>query len=197
MAVPVRGATSDRPAAAGPAAAATGATLPPSPLPDFRELYATHFAFTWRSLRYLGVRPPLLDDAVQEVWVAVHRRLGAFEGRADIKTWLFGIALNVQRNLYRSEQRRSSLLPLSEELRASGPDPCQEQEGREAWGLVMRFLQTLDEERREVFVASLLEGLQPAETAAACGLDVPTVYLRVRSLRRGFRAWAAAQRGEE
>jgi RNA polymerase sigma-70 factor (ECF subfamily) len=165
-------------------------------LPDFRELYAAHFSFTWRSLRYLGVRSQLLDDAVQEVWVAVHRRLVDFQGRSDIKTWLFGIALNVQRNLYRAEQRRASLVPLSEELRANSCDPLLEQEGREAWTLVMRFLGTLDDERREVFVASLLEGLLPAEVALLCGLDVPTVYSRVRSLRRAFRLWASAQRGE-
>jgi RNA polymerase sigma-70 factor, ECF subfamily len=166
------------------------------PLPSFRELYATYFAFTWRSLRYLGVESRHLDDAVQEVWVAVHRRLADFEGRSDVKTWLFGIALNVQRNLHRAERRRSSLVPLSEELRSTSPDPFLEQEGREAWALVMSFLQTLDTERRTVFVASLIEGLAPAETAEACGLDVPTVYLRVRALRRGFRAWAAARRGE-
>jgi RNA polymerase sigma-70 factor (ECF subfamily) len=166
------------------------------PAPAFRELYATHFAFTWRSLRYLGVDGRHLDDAVQEVWVAVHRRLPDFEGRSDIKTWLFGIALNVQRNLQRAERRRSSLVPLSEELHSSAPDPLLEHEGREAWALVMTFLGTLDAERRTVFVASLIEGLAPAETAQVCGLDVPTVYLRVRALRRAFRAWAAARRGE-
>ena len=183
-----------------PAGSATGASLS-SPLPatqvSFRELYATHFSFTWRSLRYLGVPAQHLDDAVQEVWVAVYRRLADFEGRSDMKTWLFGIALNVQRNLHRAERRRAGHVPLpEEELRSSSPDPLLEREGREAWSLVMRFLESLDDERRTVFVASLLEGLPPAETAQVCGLDVPTVYLRVRSLRRAFRAWASAQRGE-
>jgi RNA polymerase sigma-70 factor (ECF subfamily) len=168
----------------------------PATLPSFRELYASHFAFTWRSLRHLGVEAQLLDDAAQEVWVAVHRRLGDFEGRSDIKTWLFGIALNVQRNLRRAERRHSSQVPLSEELRSLSPDPLLEREGRDAWALVMRFLATLDEERRTIFVASLLEGLAPAETAEVCGLDVSSVYARVRGLRRGFRTWAAAQRGE-
>src|SRR5688572_18798381 len=95
--------------------AATGAREATSPLAlparDFRELYASHFSFTWRSLRYLGVPSQHLDDAVQEVWVAVHRRLADFEGRSDVKTWLFGIALNVQRNLYRAERRRSGHVP--------------------------------------------------------------------------------------
>jgi RNA polymerase sigma-70 factor, ECF subfamily len=184
------------PSPSSSAVAPRGAVLPSPSLPDFRQLYATHFAFTWRSLRYLGVPSQQLDDAVQEVWVVVHRRLGEFQGRSALETWLFGIALNVQRNLYRSERRRSAQVPLSEELCSTSPDPLLEREGRETWLLVMRFLQTLDDERRAVFVASLLEGLPQGEAAEACGLDVPTVYLRVRSLRRAFRSWASAQRGD-
>ena len=32
-----------------------------------------------------------LDDAVQEVFLVVHRRLAEFEGRSSIRTWVFGI----------------------------------------------------------------------------------------------------------
>jgi hypothetical protein len=55
---------------------------------------------------------------------------------------------------------------------------------------------SLDNPRRAIFVAALLEGLSPVETAGATGLDVPTIDHRVRSLRRSFQLWVAAQRGE-
>jgi DNA-directed RNA polymerase specialized sigma24 family protein len=45
-------------------------------------------------------------------------------------------------------------------------------------------------------VASLIEGLSPAETAEATGLEVSAIYHRVRSLRQSFRLWVAAHRGE-
>lgn len=173
----------------------TSALPAPAP-PSFRELYDLHFAFTWRSLRHLGVPDAQLDDAVQELWIIAHRRLPDFEGRADMKTWLFGIAVNVQRNVYRAERRRDGSLPLPSGLSSPAADPMLEHEGREAWLLVRAFLDTLDELRRAIFVASLLEGLSPAETAQATGLDVRTIYHRVRSLRQSFRTWAAAQRGE-
>jgi RNA polymerase sigma-70 factor (ECF subfamily) len=166
-------------------------------LPPFRELYEKHFAFTWRSLRYLGVAEAQLDDAVQEVWVAAYRRLADFEGRSDLRTWLFSIAINVQRNLHRSERRHSAHVPLPTALISPAADPALEREGREAWMLVLGFLETLDGTRRAVFVASLLEGMAPAEAAEATGLDVTTIYHRVRSLRRSFRLWAAAARRGE
>jgi RNA polymerase sigma-70 factor (ECF subfamily) len=166
------------------------------PLPSFRELYEEHFAFTWRSLRYLGVSHSQLDDAVQDLWIAVHRRLADFEGRSNLQTWLFGIAVNVQRNLHRTEQRRGGLVPLPSALISPLPDPMLAREAQEAWLLVEGFLATLDDLRRAVFVASLLEGMTPAETAEATGLEVSAVYHRVRSLRQSFRLWVAARGGE-
>ena len=176
------------PALAGPGSASS------APLP-FRELYENYFAFTWRSLRYLGVPEAQLDDAVQDLWIAAHRRLPDFQGRSDIKTWLFGIAINLQRNLHR-RARRAVSVPLPSVLESSVGDPLLEREGQEAWVLVQKFVASLDDVRRAIFVASLLEGLSPAETAEATGLDVPTIYHRVRSLRQSFRQWAAAHRDE-
>lgn len=179
-----------------PAPSAEPPSLAPSAPASFRELYERHFAFTWRCLRHLGVPDAQLDDAVQEVWIAAHRRLADFEGRADIKTWLFGIAINVQRNQHRSERRWAGFVPLTPALVSPAADPSQEREGREAWALVQKFVGSLDDVRRAIFVGALLEGLSPAETAAATGLDVPTIYHRVRSLRRSFQLWADAHRSE-
>jgi len=173
-------------ARARPDAGAPTASLPA--VPDFERLYAIYFSFTWRVLRHLGVPAPAMDDAVQEVWLVVHRRLGAFEGRSALKTWLFGIALNVVRNQRRAEERRVRHL-LEPERRDAPPDPEMEQLGREAWDRVQRFLSTLDAERREIFVCSLLEHLSAQETAEATGVDVTTVYQRVRSLRQAFKSW--------
>jgi RNA polymerase sigma-70 factor (ECF subfamily) len=180
--------------------------LPPSALPvqqsqppervPFRALYEEYFAFTWRSLRYLGVPEAHLDDAAQDLWVAVHRRYADFEGRSDVKTWLFGIAINVERNLRRMERRRAHLVALPNELSSAYGDPALEGEASNAWKLVLSFLETLDDTRRAVFVAGLLEGLSASETAIVTGLDVTTVYNRIRALRRSFTSWTDRHRRE-
>ncbi len=162
----------------------------------FRTLYERYFAFTWRALRYLGVPQGLLDDAAQELWVVVHRRYAEFEGRSDVKTWLFGIAINVERNIRRVERRRGSQVPLPAELCASRGDPMSASEEKEAWDVVLAFIDTLDETRREVFAANLVEGLSAAETAAITGLSLETVYNRVRALKRSFATWVEQHRGE-
>ena len=57
------------------------------PLPSFDEVYEAHFAFVWRVLRTFGVPDTALEDAAQDVFVVVHRRLFEFEGRAVSETY--------------------------------------------------------------------------------------------------------------
>ena len=163
----------------------------------FRALYEQHFAFAWRTLRYLGVPEAQLDDAAQEVWLTVHRRYAEFEGRSAVKTWLYSIAMNVARNLHRMRRRRGELVALPEDLPARSGDPQLEQEGREAWETVRDFLDTLDDTRRAIFGAALLEGWSPAETAEATGLELTTIYHRTRALRRSFERWLDAREREQ
>jgi RNA polymerase sigma-70 factor, ECF subfamily len=169
-----------------------GEGTPPVEAPAFEHLYQLYFGFTWRVLGHLGVSAHGIDDAVQEVWLTVHRRLDSFASRSELKTWLFGIALNVARNQRRAESRRSKHLPDAPSG-ATPLDPELIHEGHEAWERVQRFLATLDEQPRAIFVCNLLENLSATETAEATHVDVTTVYKRVRSLRQSFRTWLARE----
>jgi RNA polymerase sigma-70 factor (ECF subfamily) len=164
---------------------------------SFEALYERYFSFTWRALRHLGVPVALLEDATQEVWLVVHRRLPTFEWRSAPHSWLFGIAMNLARNRLREVRRAPEMLALPEHVRSARPDPEGQHSAYEAWQKVERFLDTLDQPRRAVFVCSLLEQLSAAETAEATGLDVATVYHAVRRLRQAFKAYLTALEGQE
>lgn len=162
----------------------------------FAQLYHENFDFIFRTLRHLGVPAAALPDAVQEVWLAVHRRLSSFEGRSSLRTWLFSIALNTARNQQRSQRRRAADA-LPDELVDPGAGPERLHEGREALALVQEFLDTLDETRRVLFISQLIEELSAAECGELLNIDANTVYHRVRDLRRGFRRWMSERRGEQ
>jgi RNA polymerase sigma-70 factor (ECF subfamily) len=162
---------------------------PAPPRLTFQQLYTQHGAFCWRALRHLGVPPAAVDDAVQELWVVVHRRHEEFEGRSDIKSWLFGIAINVARNQRRAQRRLETARASQRELLEPHSDPSERERQRNAFDLVQSYLATLDEQRREIFVSCLLEGMSAAETASATGLALDTVQNRVRALRRSFKSW--------
>ena len=54
------------------------------------------------------------DDLVQEIWLAAWTSMAEFDGRSRFKTWLYGIAINKCKTLYRSQQRRTVPLSLTE-----------------------------------------------------------------------------------
>lgn len=155
---------------------------------DFDRLYGEHFDFVWRSARRLGVREPWVDDVVQEIFLTVHRRLSGFEGRSSIKTWIFGITRRVVAD-HRKKALRRPTQPLRGEGPASGAVGPQEGAARhEAARLLHALLERMEASRREIFVLSELEQMSAPEIAEALGLNLNTVYSRIRVARRDFEA---------
>jgi RNA polymerase sigma-70 factor (ECF subfamily) len=160
--------------------------------PLFHAVYNDCFEFVWRTVRRLGVPAASVEDVVQDVFFTVHRRLGDFEGRSSVKTWVYSIALHLVRHHRRSWRRRD--LPcareeetLVEELPDSrGRTPLQATEIREEVRLVDELLRSLDDEKREVFVLAHLEQMTSPEIAEILGENLNTVYSRLRAAREQF-----------
>ena len=157
---------------------------------SFERVYDDHVDFVWRSARRLGVDDGAVDDVVQQVFLVVHRRLAAFEGRSSLKTWLFSILIHVVREHRRSVKRKSPHLTSEavdpELLVDPSLDPEEALERAQASRLIDEVLETLDGEKRIVFVMAELEQMSAAEIAQATGLDAPAVYSRLRAARLDF-----------
>ena len=63
--------------------------LAPQPL-DLGSVYRAHHDFIWRTLGMLGVASEGLDDATQDVFIVVHRRIADYDGRTPVRRWLLG-----------------------------------------------------------------------------------------------------------
>jgi RNA polymerase sigma-70 factor (ECF subfamily) len=155
--------------------------------PRFEAAYQDHFDFVWCSLRRLGVPPSSVDDAVQDVFLVVLRRLREFEGRASIKTWLYRIALRVARDYRRKLRRKGGLEPLTESLvDATQPGPLEDVARNQAVRMLDALLDQLDDDKREVFFLAEIEQLPAPEISALLEIKLNTVYSRLRAARRDF-----------
>jgi RNA polymerase sigma-70 factor (ECF subfamily) len=154
---------------------------------DFAEVFRAHFDFVWRTIRSLGVPEGAVDDAVQDVFITVHRRLPEFEGRSALKTWIYSVAYNTAQNHRRSARRREAL-PLDVELPSREPGPGEHVAGAEAGRFVLEFLERLPRERRDVFVLCVLEELSVPDVAEILHVKLNTLYSRLRLARADFRA---------
>lgn len=161
---------------------------------DFDALYDAHVDGVWRLLQRFGVPEAGLEDAVQEVFIVAHRRLGEFRGDSSLKTWLGGICVRIAKDVRRTIARKGGLEPLDESMPQTGPQ-LEEQVGhRQALAQVLRLLEELDQDQREVFVLAELEGMTAPEIAEATGVNLNTLYTRLRTARQRFNA-LVAQRG--
>ncbi len=164
----------------------------------FDALYDAHFDFVWRSLRRLGVPEPQLDDAVQDAFLVVHRRLADFEGRSSVRTWLFGIALRVAHDHRRALSRHGLPEPLEgEPADRSSLLPDEQTARAQALAFLDRFLATLDDDKRAVFILAELEEMTAPEIAEALSANVNTVYSRLRAARRAFEEVVKRHRARE
>lgn len=171
--------------------------------PCFDEVYEGLFDFVWRSARRLGVAESAVDDVVQEVFLVVHRRLGEFEGRSSVKTWVFAILLRVVSDWRRTQRRKGGLASLD----AIAPDgevhderarcPAGALEQAQAVRLLHRLLDELDDDKRAVFVLAELEQTTAPEMAEMLGIPLNTVYSRLRAARIEFERALGRHRARE
>jgi len=154
-------------------------------VPAFDEVYAAHVGFVWRVLRTFGVPESMIEDAVQDVFVVVHRRLPEWEGRAAITTWLFAIAQRVAGSHRRRAQKQTE--ELIEELE-SGSDTFAQMSRAQAAATVLAILETIDEDKRIVFALVELEQMSVPEVARLLDLNLNTTYSRLRLARAAFEA---------
>jgi RNA polymerase sigma-70 factor (ECF subfamily) len=166
--------------------------------PAFEAVYDGCFDVVWRNLRRLGVPDAQLDDAVQEVFLVVHRRLPEFAGRSSLKTWVCAIVTRVASDHRRALRRKSPHARSAEAAVEADtiPDEQPDPEGRaehvEGVRLLHRLLDELSDDKREVLVLAELEELTVPEIAEALGENANTIYARLRAARHDFEA--AAQR---
>ncbi len=153
--------------------------------PEFGAIYRAHFGFVWRILRRLGVPPEALEDTAQDVFVVVHRRWSSYDRDVPIRSWLFGITRRVAADARKRLHRAASRGFTSTDPERLG-DPADTAAQAEASDFVARFLDTLDDDKRTVFVLADIEGLTAPEIGAALGVNLNTIYARLRAARIRF-----------
>ena len=159
------------------------------------EVYAEHAPFVWRSLRALGVPPASVDDALQDVFVVVHRKLATFRGPARLQTWLFAIARRVASHYRRAAGRAQRTEAIDEAAPIVDTASTFEEASRnEAAALLVEVLAELDDAKRELLILVELEQIPIPDVAAHLRVPLNTAYSRVRLARKAFTAALAKRR---
>lgn len=151
------------------------------------------------------------EDVVQESWLACLRSLSSFEGRSSLKTWIFGILVNVARARRRKEAR---IVPFASLFRRDDSDsarptvdgsrfgrdgmwrkapptwenlPESRVLGDETMAQVRAAIDRLPAKQREVIVLRDVAGLDASEVCAALGISAANERVRLHRARAAVR----------
>jgi RNA polymerase sigma-70 factor (ECF subfamily) len=127
------------------------------------------------------------DDLVQDTLVRALRSEHLFHG-GEIRSWLYTILTNLNRNRLRSLSRRPPLTQI-EESDALG-EPAPEAGARD----IERALATLVEDQRVALLLVALEGLSYREVAEVQGVPIGTVMSRLARARAQIKAYLEGER---
>ena len=162
--------------------------------PAFERLVAERTGDIYALLYRLTEDAEEARDLTQETFLQAFRHLAQFRGDADLRTWLYRIAVNQARNRWRwwRRRRREQTIsldapigqyetePLSARLRHDGErDPEQQALARERESVLVSALRSLSRNYREVVVLRDVEGLSYEEVAATLCISIGTVKSRL------------------
>lgn len=152
--------------------------------PGLAEVFDAHAAYVGRTLTCLGVRDRELADAIQEVFLVVHRRLGELEEPAALRRWLYAICLRKAMTFRRRAARRREDAVSDPPEAKSELTPHEDLERARALAVALEILDELDDDKRAVFVLYEVEQLPMSEVAEAVGCPLQTAYSRLYAARR-------------
>lgn len=145
----------------------------------FHEIYEAHATDVYRFVLYLSGDSALADDITSETFIRVWTAPEPVR-MATVKAWLFTIA----RNLYLMDRRQSG---RREELSDMLPDghrsALQASETKQELARVLAALQLLPETDRAALLMRANDGLAYEEIAAALGLSLSAVKVKIHRAR--------------
>jgi RNA polymerase sigma-70 factor (ECF subfamily) len=139
-------------------------------------------------------------DLTQETFLSALRSIKSFRGDAELKTWLFRIAINQSRNRFRWWKRRNrdktvsiddrignSEQMISDTLSDNGATPEEALLRQERQRRIAAELGCISAIYREVIVLCDIEGLSYEEIAQALEVNIGTVKSRIARGREELR----------
>lgn len=130
------------------------------------------------AVRMLGNRDDA-EDALQATFLRAYRSLGKYQERDRFSAWLYRILVNQCRSVASRRSQRERVFVREEAALLNAPDRGSGWTGEDD-ELVQRILAALDPLLREAFVLKYVEEMSYEEMAAATGVGVSALKMRVK-----------------
>jgi RNA polymerase sigma-70 factor (ECF subfamily) len=159
-----------------------------SPSFSFEQVYRSQAGFVRASLTRQGLSSHSLDDALQDVFVVVFRRMSEFTGgNRLLRSWLYSIARRVASHHHRTVRRSRARELVEGALVDTSPCPLERIVQDESSRCIAVLLASLGADKAKLIVLADVEERSVPEIATLTGTNSSTVYTRLRRARLELR----------
>ena len=159
------------------------------------DVYALALRMLWQ--------PSDAEDATQEILVRVVTRLGQFDFRSRLKTWVYRVATNYLLDVKKScvERQRMSFSSFAEDLHEGLADDERIDQERAIlteevkMGCTIGLLQCLDRPHRVAYVLGEIFEWTAPDAAEALGIEAPAFRKRLERARQAIEDFTRAHCG--
>jgi RNA polymerase sigma-70 factor (ECF subfamily) len=138
-----------------------------------------------RAVIYQIAGPAALSDLTQEAFLRIWHGLAGFQGKSQLKSWVYRIATNVALDYLRQDARRGEVTEMDFSDFPSGETGTESAAADRQ--LVAVGLNALSPDHRAVVVLALVHELSVAEIAGILGISEGTVKSRLHYGKEHFR----------
>jgi RNA polymerase sigma-70 factor, ECF subfamily len=152
------------------------------------QLYRRHAAWLTVRLSRRCADPNVVDEVLQDTFVAVWKGAGRYRGTGEAGAWLWGIAVRRLVDAFRRQPPATYPLDVHDHERLTVLESAEDRVllGVEH-GHLASALHSLSPELRSVVQATVLDGLTTREAARLLGVPAGTVKTRMMRARRALR----------
>lgn len=168
----------------------------------FRLIFEQHHRIVLKFIYGMTSDLAQAEELTQETFLSAYRSLGSYSEEGKLASWLCGIAKNITRNWTRSRRNEigssqfdeQELSEIKDEVNQS---PEQRLLGGELDDKISRALQSLDEDKRTVFVLKILRQMSYEDISQITGSTVPKLKTDLHRARLELKRLIGPYQGDD
>jgi len=134
------------------------------------------------ALRHMGNEEDALD-VMQESFLKIYRHLGQFNEQSRFDTWVYRIVVNACNDMLR-KNKKNEHEDIAEEIVDRDPGPAELLDRKEESGYILKCLNKLGAEQREVLILRDIRGFAYDEIAEILECSMGTVKSKIARARQ-------------
>ncbi|WP_196891947.1 RNA polymerase sigma factor [Aureivirga marina] len=150
---------------------------------NFEEILLENKTQIYRICKIYAKSPLEPKDLFQETVYELWKSFNSFQGKSDIKTWIYRITLNICIRSKEKSDRKNHLISSLDSIQITPADAPIDHEKQEKYDALLSCISKLEESNKQITIL-YLEKLPYKEIAKITGISENHVAVKMKRIRK-------------